>query len=202
MRPSCRKVFGSFTTFAKQGESRNAVQFLCHSFRTLAIGSGRKGRSHPLHSDNLAPRGDTLTASLPCPSLTHPVTRVLWPVALAKSPLRRKMSPRSNRFPRSARSGSTTCQANFNSSPFTARTGRFRWKSPLMMLESSRRLLLAALLVKANWFDPIFVPVLRRAAAPKSSPLVGEIVRLAGHGPRSWPGNLRTLARQAGRIFL
>jgi hypothetical protein len=45
-------------------------------------------------------------------------------------------------------------------------------------------------------------------AAPESSPLVGEIVRFSGHergNPqtnrvRPWPGSLRTLARQAGRI--
>jgi hypothetical protein len=35
-------------------------------------------------------------------------------------------------------------------------------------------------LVKAHWFDPI-VPVSQRAAAPESSPLVGEIIRLSGH---------------------
>jgi hypothetical protein len=36
----------------------------------------------------------------------------------------------------------------------------------------------------ANWFDPAFVPVSRRAAAWKSSPLVGEIVRYSGHERR------------------
>jgi hypothetical protein len=39
--------------------------------------------------------------------------------------------------------------------------------------------------VKANWFDPVLVPVSRRAAALESSPLAGEIVRLTGHGRAS-----------------
>jgi hypothetical protein len=42
-------------------------------------------------------------------------------------------------------------------------------------------------LVRLSWLDPIFVPVLRRAAAPKSSPLVGEIVRFTGHERAAFP---------------
>jgi hypothetical protein len=41
-------------------------------------------------------------------------------------------------------------------------------------------------LVRTNRFDPIFVPVSRRAAASESSPLAGEIVSLAGHGRCLW----------------
>jgi hypothetical protein len=51
-------------------------------------------------------------------------------------------------------------------------------------------------LFEANWFAPVFVPVSRRAAASKSSPLAGEIPRLAGHDGRGLPNDLRFLASE------
>ncbi len=36
-------------------------------------------------------------------------------------------------------------------------------------------------LVKANVFDPVFIPVPRRTMSRQSSLLAGEIVRLSGH---------------------
>jgi hypothetical protein len=36
-------------------------------------------------------------------------------------------------------------------------------------------------LVKANVFDPVFIPVSQRTMSRQSWPLAGEIVRLSGH---------------------